>query len=57
MHYIYIDHLLFLCADDMIRLFEQMADYLINQPFCSDDFIRSYKNHQKLEKQVINQIV
>ena len=29
----------------MISLDHQnkMADYLINQPFCSDDFIRSYK--------------
>ena len=31
-----------------------MVDYLVNRPFCSDDFIRSYVNHQKLEKQVID---
>ena len=35
----------------------KMADYLINQPFCSDDFISSYKNCQKLEKQVIDLIM
>ena len=35
-----------------------MADYLIKRPFCSDDFIRSYKiGSQKLEKQVIHQLV
>ena len=35
-----------------------MANYLINRPFCSDDFIRSYKiGSQKLEKQVIHQLV
>ena len=31
-----------------------MADYYINPPFCSNDFIRSYVNHQKLEKQVFD---
>ena len=35
-----------------------MANYLINRPFCSDDFIRSYKiGSQKLKKQVIHQLI
>jgi len=34
-----------------------MPNYLINQPFCSDDFIRSYENVRSLEKQVIDLIV
>ena len=34
-----------------------MADYYINRPFCSDDFIRSYETSQKLEKQVIDLII
>ena len=37
------DHLLFLRSDDLIRLSKQNGDYLIKQPFCSDDFIRSYE--------------
>ena len=42
------DHMLFLHSDDIFRslehsVYKKMANYFINQPFCSHDFIRCYK--------------
>ena len=35
--------MLFLLSDDIIKLLDQMADYDLNQPFCSDEVIGPYE--------------